>query len=75
MIFGALEKPSLKGITDLTPREIGFMVPLVLITIGLGFYPKPIFDVTRASVAHLVDLHRQGVAAAQADATLAEARP
>jgi NADH-quinone oxidoreductase subunit M len=75
IIFGALEKPTLKGIMDLSPREIAFMAPLVVITIALGFYPKPVFDVTRASVAHLVELHHQGVAAAEADAKLVEARP
>jgi NADH-quinone oxidoreductase subunit M len=74
LIFGALEKPSLKAIADLTPREIAFMTPLVVITIVLGVYPKPIFDVTRASVAHLVELHHQGVAAAEADKTILEAR-
>jgi NADH-quinone oxidoreductase subunit M len=51
------------------------MAPLVILTIGFGIYPKPILDVTRASVAHLVELHRQGVAAAQAGAKLAETRP
>jgi len=75
LIFGVLEKPSLKGIIDLSPREIAFMAPLVLITIGLGIYPKPIFDVTRASVAHLVQLHQQGVAAAQTGIRVVEARP
>jgi len=65
IIFGALDKTSLKAIADLTPREIGFMAPLVVITVVLGFYPKPIFDVTRASVAHLVQLHHEGVAAAE----------
>ena len=65
-------KSSLKAILDLSPREIAFMAPLVVITIGLGVYPKPIFDVTRASVAHLVELHHQGVAAAEADAKLAQ---
>ena len=74
VIYGALEKPSLKSIADLTPREIAFMAPLVLITIGLGLYPKPVFDVTRASVSHLVELHHQGVAAADADRRLLEAR-
>jgi NADH-quinone oxidoreductase subunit M len=74
IIFGLLEKPSLKGIMDLTPREIAFMAPLVLITIGLGVYPKPIFDVTRASVAHLVQLHQQGAAAAETGIRLVEAR-
>jgi len=74
LIFGTLEKPSLKAIADLTPREIAFLAPLVVITIVLGVYPKPIFDVTRASVAHLVELHHQGVAAAQADKAILEAR-
>ena len=74
MIFGALDKPSLKAILDLSPREIVFMAPLVVITIALGIYPKPIFDVTRVSVAHLVELHHQGVAAAQRDSRIMEAR-
>jgi NADH-quinone oxidoreductase subunit M len=74
MIFGSLDKTSLKAILDLTPREIAFMAPLVVITIALGIYPKPIFDVTRVSVAHLVELHHQGVAAAQSDKLILEAR-
>jgi NADH-quinone oxidoreductase subunit M len=75
IIFGALEKSALKSITDLTPREMAYMAPLVIITIGLGLYPKPIFDVTRASVAHLVELHHQGVATAQTAPGGAEVRP
>jgi NADH-quinone oxidoreductase subunit M len=75
IIFGSLEKVSLKDIMDLSPREIAFLTPLVLITIGLGVYPKPIFDVTRASVAHLVEVHKQGFAAAQADTRVVEVRP
>jgi NADH-quinone oxidoreductase subunit M len=72
IIFGVLEKPSLRSIADLSPREIAFMAPLVVITIALGLYPKPIFDVTRASVAHLVELHHQGVVAAEQDRPVAE---
>jgi NADH-quinone oxidoreductase subunit M len=75
IIFGVLEKSSLKNIMDLSPREITFMAPLVVITIALGVYPKPIFDVTRASVAHLVEVHKQGVAAAQAETRIVEVRP
>ena len=74
IIFGALEKSSLRDIMDLSPREIAFMAPLVVITILLGVYPKPIFDVTRASVAHLVEVHKQGVAAAQAETRVVEVR-
>jgi len=68
VIFGPLEKVSLQGIADLNTREMIFMIPLVLATIFYGVYPKPIFDVTRASTAHLVELHRQGVAAAATEA-------
>src|SRR5689334_7691684 len=63
IIYGALEKPTLQDISDLSLREFAFMAPLVVITIVLGLYPKPIFDVTHASVSHLVELHHQGVAA------------
>jgi NADH-quinone oxidoreductase subunit M len=76
VIFGPLEKASLKDIMDLSPRELAFMAPLVILTIGFGVYPMPILDVTRVSVAHLVELHHQGVvAAAPSDAKVAESRP
>jgi NADH-quinone oxidoreductase subunit M len=68
VIFGTLDKASLQAITDLEPREAGFLAVLVLATIWFGVYPKPVFDVTRASTAHLVELHQQGVAVATAEA-------
>jgi len=36
IIYGALVKPSLKTILDLTSREIALLAPLVVITILLG---------------------------------------
>jgi NADH-quinone oxidoreductase subunit M len=54
VIFGALVKPSLKTIQDLTPREIALLAPLVVITILLGIYPKPVFNVTTPAVAKLI---------------------
>ena len=55
VIFGELVKPALQTITDLTAREIAILAPLVVVTLVMGVYPKPIFDVTSASVAHLID--------------------
>ena len=67
--FGALEKPSLKAITDVTPREIIVLAPLVILTIFFGFYPAPILDVTAVSVKALVtSLEAAGQAAAAAPA-------
>jgi len=72
VIFGKLEKPSLQGMFDLTPREVAIMAPLVVLTIFFGVYPKPIMDVTAASVDKLIADYNQDVAAA-GRARLAEA--
>jgi len=67
MIFGALEKPKLKAIADMTPREIVFMAPLVILTILFGFYPAPVLDVTAKSVNQLVERHTTAVKKARGE--------
>ncbi len=62
IIFGALVKPSLQAIQDLTWREIVILAPLVALTLGMGVYPKPVFDVTSASVANLIAEHKTALA-------------
>ena len=54
VVFGALEKESLKQLLDLSPREKAVIYPLVVMTIFFGIYPAPIFDATEASVNALV---------------------
>jgi NADH-quinone oxidoreductase subunit M len=54
IVFGPLEKPSLKALADVSPREIAILAPLVLLTILFGVYPAPILDVTAVSVKALV---------------------
>jgi NADH-quinone oxidoreductase subunit M len=54
VIFGVLDKPSLRAILDMGPREVAFMAPLVILTILFGFYPAPVLDVTAVSVKKLV---------------------
>ena len=76
VIFGELEKASLQAIADLNLREIIILVPLVILTIFLGIYPKPVLDITGPSVERLVELHRAGVERAALEAPLvAEAAP
>ena len=67
VIFGTMEKKNLKGLLDLSPREIAMLAPLVLLTIYYGVYPAPILDVTAHSVSKLV----QGVDAALKASTAA----
>ena len=54
VVFGALVKPSLASIKDLTFRESLTLMPLVVLTILFGFYPKPVLDMSAASVQQLV---------------------
>jgi NADH-quinone oxidoreductase subunit M len=66
MIFGTLEKTSLKTIPDLGYREIMVFTPLVLLVVLFGFYPAPLLDVTAVSVKKLVSSYEAAIQAAQA---------
>ncbi len=43
------------------PREVAILVPLVVVTIFFGVYPKPVFDVTAPRPRNSIQLHQQGV--------------
>ena len=64
IIYGALDKESLKGILDLSGREIAILAPLVLLTIFFGFYPAPVLHVTAAAVDQLVGNYQAALSAA-----------
>jgi NADH-quinone oxidoreductase subunit M len=70
MIFGKLEKPSLLNIRDIGWREAIVFAPLVILTILFGVYPKPVLDLSAASVTQLMDSYQHALAPVQA----AEAR-
>jgi NADH-quinone oxidoreductase subunit M len=70
MIFGPL-KPSLAGIMDLDRREIIVLAPLVALTIFFGIYPKPVLDMSAASVAALLENYEKALGAAKAAALIA----
>ena len=70
VVFGALTKPSLASIKDLTFRESLFMMPLVALTLLFGFYPKPVLDMSAASVQQLVNNYNTAVTAVKAAALL-----
>ena len=68
VIFGKLEKPSLFKITDIGWREIVVLAPLVILTIVFGVYPKPVLDISSASVAQLIDNYQHALGPVQAAA-------
>jgi NADH-quinone oxidoreductase subunit M len=62
VIFGKLVKPSLFNIRDLGWRELVVLAPLVILTIVFGIYPKPVLDLSAASVAQLMDNYQHALA-------------
>jgi NADH-quinone oxidoreductase subunit M len=71
VIFGPLTKPALAAIKDLDYREIITLGPLVVLTILFGIYPKPVIDLSAASVAQLLDNYERAIGAAKTAALLA----
>jgi NADH-quinone oxidoreductase subunit M len=52
--FGIFDKPALAWMPDMTRREFGMLLPLIVLTIYFGIYPAPILDTIGASVEHLL---------------------
>src|SRR5262252_8628066 len=70
IVFGALVKPTLMSIKDLTFRECVTLFPLIALTILFGFYPKPVLDMSAASVQQLVNNYATAVTAVKAAALM-----
>jgi NADH-quinone oxidoreductase subunit M len=68
VIFGKLEKPNLATITDMGWRETAIFAPLIVLTLWLGFYPKPVLDMSAASVTALLDNYQRALGAAKSAA-------
>ncbi|HEY9214280.1 MAG TPA: NADH-quinone oxidoreductase subunit M [Ancylobacter sp.] len=54
VIFGAMEKESLKGILDVNRRELASLIPLLFLTILFGIWPQPILDACNVAVQAIV---------------------
>jgi NADH-quinone oxidoreductase subunit M len=50
------------GLRDMGAREILVFAPLVILTILFGVYPKPVLDMSAASVAQLLENYNQAIA-------------
>jgi len=64
VVFGALEKESLKSMLDLDLREKVILIPMIVLTIFFGFYPMAILDVTQGAVDNLINQYTAALDAA-----------
>jgi NADH-quinone oxidoreductase subunit M len=65
VVYGALEKESLRSILDLNGREKLMLYPLVALVLLFGVYPVPVFDVTQVSVDALIENYQNALEAAK----------
>ncbi len=61
VVFGTLDKESLKAMLDLDGREKLILYPLIVLVIFFGIYPSPVFDVTQASIENLITNYQAAV--------------
>src|SRR5205814_10692212 len=53
VVFGRITKPENGQLKDLNAREIGLLVPLLILMVLMGIYPRPVLDRSRANVAEV----------------------
>jgi NADH-quinone oxidoreductase subunit M len=72
MFHGPVEGRS-TGLRDLHAREIAVMVPLVVLMVGIGLYPQPIYDRVNPSVESIVqDVRARANVASARDTTVSQ---
>jgi NADH-quinone oxidoreductase subunit M len=54
VVFGKITRDDVKGMLDLSPREVAIFAPLVLVVLWMGIYPSSFLNVTSVSVEALI---------------------
>src|SRR6266567_3707828 len=60
VFFGAVTNPKNEKLHDLTPREVLTFVPLIIMALWIGLYPKPFFQILEQPVNQIVQTVRPG---------------
>ncbi len=63
VVFGVITRDDLRGILDLSPREVAIFAPLVLLTLWMGIYPSSFTQFFDASVHAMVEQHTAALSA------------
>ncbi|HEY0099226.1 MAG TPA: proton-conducting transporter membrane subunit, partial [Pyrinomonadaceae bacterium] len=70
VLFGRVRNEQNARLTDLNSRELGLLVPLLVLMIFMGVYPRPFLNRSRAAV----ELVRSRVVATEGGGSIAESR-
>ena len=53
VVFGKITNPKNAALTDLNAREIGVLIPLLLLMLFMGVFPRPFLDRSKGSIEAL----------------------
>jgi NADH-quinone oxidoreductase subunit M len=54
VVFGGVQHEAVRRLPDLNPRELLTLVPILVLIVWIGVYPKPFTAVTEAAVGKLI---------------------
>ncbi len=60
VFFGTVTNPKNEKLHDLTPREIATFVPLIIMALWIGLYPKPFFQILEQPSMQIARTVREG---------------
>jgi NADH-quinone oxidoreductase subunit M len=72
VIFGAVTKPELKDILDLSPREVAVFAPLIVVVFWMGIYPNSFLDPMHASIDRVIGQYNAALHASNGETILAQ---
>jgi NADH-quinone oxidoreductase subunit M len=70
VMLGKITHHENKSLKDLNPREILTLVPIIILILWIGIYPKPFLTLTSTSTAHLIEVVKIKHAQTQANREL-----
>jgi NADH-quinone oxidoreductase subunit M len=56
VLLGPVGHPANEALKDLNPREVLTLVPIILLIVWIGIYPRPFLKLTAAGTTHLVEM-------------------
>jgi NADH-quinone oxidoreductase subunit M len=59
VVFGKVKHAENKALKDLNKREVLTLLPIILLIVWIGFYPKPFLKLISATTVHLVEMVKQ----------------